>query len=115
MDLEDDRSGEPLGGEPAPDAEHRQLDEIGRRSLHDRVDCRPLRKREAEDAGSRPAAGPVADLLDRPPATEHRRHMSVAAAAVEAVVDEGLGAGEGVEVRRDEGGGFGLRDPEGLA
>lgn len=114
VDLEHDRGGQPLGGESAPDAEHRQLDEIGGRPLNDRVHRRPLRKREAEHTGSRSAAGPVADLLDRPPAAEHRRDIPIAAAAVEAVVDEGLGTGEGAEVSRDECGGIGLRDAEGL-
>ena len=98
------------GGHP----QHRQLDQVGRRALHDRVDGRPLREREGEHAGGVPPGRPRPDAADRPPPAEDRGHMPIAAAAVEHLVHEGGRPGEGLEVGGDEGGRLRLRDPQAL-
>ena len=95
-------------------AEHRQFDEVGGRALHDRVDRGPLGEREGKDARGTPPAGTVTDARDRPPSSEHRRHAAIAAAPIEHVVHEGLGAGERPEVGGDERGSLALRDTERL-
>ena len=92
--LEDEPRASPLLAQPVVDPDHRDLDHVRRRSLHDRVDGEPLAER---------ARLPVADadLGDRPAPAEQRRHVAVALGLLDRALDEVLHVREAREVGVD--------------
>ena len=94
MHLEHEPRASPLLAQPLVDADHRHLDDVRRRALHDRVDGEPLAER---------ARLPVADadLRNRPAAAEQRRHVAVALGLLDRALDEVLHVREAREVGVD--------------
>ena len=94
MHLEHETRASSLLAQPVVDPDHRHLDHVGRRALHDRVDREPLAER---------ARLPVADadLRDRPAAAEQRRHVAVPLRLLDRPLDEVLDVREAREVGVD--------------
>ena len=94
MDLEHEPGGAALVSQPFVDADHRHLDDVRIRALHDEVDREAL----AERAG---LAVLRADLLDGAPAAEQRRDVAVLRRLLDRARDEVLHVREAREVRVD--------------
>ena len=96
MHLEDEPRAAPLVAKTAVDADHRHLDDVGVRALHDEVHGQPLAER-ARLAARRP------DLRHGAPPAEQARHVAVPRRLLDRPGDEVLHvreAGEiGVDVR----------------
>ena len=105
MHLEDEAGAAALGAEAVVGADHRHLDHVGGGALHDGVDCEPF---------TEGARLPVrrAQLRDRPPPPEQRRHIAVRGGLRDRPRDELLHAREARQVGVDVGLGLLARDLE---